>query len=235
MTKVFDRLRSGVSPRNPGPLQNLLFSWAAKRGKAERLPFAQELLLESINERPCLNRKDRTESLDWGAKKFQTAMEKLEQDGFIETQTIAKGSGRPSAYLVLTDKGYSYLKRLRVTEQRLHGSLIHHCTMVKLAQLFKARGYRTRLNHKVTPKLIVDVLCERGDERLVLEVVASDNAKRDAEKCASLADKATWVHLVTTTRELFDHYVAKLGSELPKTARAKVQVSFLDDLLASES
>ena len=235
MTKVLDKLRSGVTPRNPGPLQNLIFSWGAKRDDRERLPFSQELLIESINERPCLNRKDRSESLGWGAKKFQSAMEGLEQHGFIETQTIPSGNGRPSAYLLLTDKGYSYLRRLRVTERRLHGSLIHHCAMLKLAELYKARGYRTRINHKVTPKLIVDVLCERDDERGVFEVVSSNNAKRDADKCASLAEKVAWVQLVATSRELFDHYLAKLGADLPEPAREKVQVSLLDDLLADES
>jgi len=234
MNKVLDRLRSGVTPRNPGPLQNLIFSWGDKRDSKERLPFSQELLIESINERPCLNRKDRSESLGWGAKKFQTAMEGLEQQGFVETQTIPSGNGRPSAHLLLTDKGYSYLKRLRVAERRLHGGLVHHCAMLKLANHFKANGYRTRVNHKLTPKLIVDVLCEREDERGVLEVVNSNNAKRDAEKCEEMADKVGWIQLVATTRELYDHYVSKIGSQLTASVREKIQISFVDDLLEAE-
>ena len=71
MTTELDELRAGIAPRDDGPLQTLLHSWAAARGKRTRLPFAQEQLLESINTTLCLNRSERTKSLDWSAKKFQ--------------------------------------------------------------------------------------------------------------------------------------------------------------------
>ncbi len=235
MTKLLDRLRAGVIERDPAPLQNLIFSWAAERGKSERLPFAQERLMESINENPCSNRKERTDSLGWSIKKFQAAKDRLEQEGFIETQEIARGVGRPDTFLVLTDKGFRYLRNHRVKEKRLHGSLEHHCAIQKLKAHFESKRYVTKLNQKMSPKLIVDLICEGDDERGAVEVVSSNNLKRDAKKCGALAKRCSWVRLVATSRDLFDYYVSRLGKELSQPVLEKVQVSFLDELLSTEN
>ena len=235
MNKILDQLRETTRPRDPNPLQSLFFSWAEKRGKKDRLPFSQERLLESINEAPCLNTTERTSSLGWSSNRFANAREKLEASGLIETKQIASGTGRPHTHLILTDNGFSHLRKLRVTEKRLHGSLEHHCAILKLKKHFESHGYKTEITKKLTPKYIVDLFCEKGDVREAVEVVASNNVHRDAEKCASLAKKISCVHLVTTTNDLFDHYVAKLGKLLDESIRETVQVSMVDELIRSGS
>jgi DNA-binding MarR family transcriptional regulator len=212
-------------------LQNLLFSWARERGKLQRLPFAQERLLESINDCPCMNRTDRARSLGWTAKKFQTAKDRLEQEGFVLSKDLSRGVGRPAALLVLTEKGFEYLAKQAVHPNPLHGDLEHHCAIVKLQASYEHDGYMVRMNHKVTPNLIVDLLCERGDERGAVEVVHSDNLKRDAEKINELATRLAWVHLVVTSQDLFDRYAAKLSALVAPAAAEKLLVSFLDQLL----
>jgi len=235
MSKILDRLRETVRPRNPGPLQSLFFSWAEERGKKDRLPFSQERLLESINDAPCLNTTERTSSLGWSSNRFANARDKLESSGFIETKQIASGTGRPSAHLILTDKGFSHLRKLRVTAKKLHGSLQHHCAILKLKAHFEAQGYKTDITKQLTPNLIVDLFCERDAVREVVEVVSSNNVYRDAEKCASLAEKVSQIHLVTTSKDLFDHYVTKLGKLLEEATRERVLVSMVDDLIQAGS
>jgi len=234
MSKILDKLRSRVVARDPAPLHSLTFSWAEERGRRERLPFTQERLLESVNESPCLNTTERIASLGWTNNRFQRARKELEEHGHLETQELAKGAGRPDTHLVLTDKGFSCLRRLRVAEKRLHGSLEHHCAILRMESHFRSLGYATEAIKKITPKLIVDLFCEKGDERGVVEVVASNNLKRDAGKCAELAKRTSWIHLVATSRELFDYYRARLGKELADSASEKVRVSFADELVSAE-
>ena len=232
MTNLLDRLRSRVIPRDPEPLQSLLYAWASKRGKAERLPFSQEKLLESVNEHPCLNRQERTERLSWSIKKFQNAKDALEGLAMVETQTLSSGPGRPDTYLLLTDVGFRYLRRHRIPPNRLHGSLKHHCAMLRLRSLFEQRGYTVELTQQID-HAVVDLFCKKRNERLAIEVVASDNLARDAKKCEQLTERLDHIHLVTTGRDLFNEYVSRIGKLLSPAARAKVQVSRLSEFLSA--
>ena len=221
--------------RDPGPLRNLFVEWARKRGKLERLSFTQEMLMESINREPCLNRREREKDLGWYSKRFQNAKDKLEESGYIETTEIARGVGRPETFLILTDKGFKYLGKQGIKQERLHGSLEHHCAILKVKSHYDANGYRTKVNHPLTPQLIIDLLCEKGEERGAVEIVNSNNVKRDSEKIAKLVQMVDWVHVVITSKELFDQYLSKLKDELTRPIWQKVTISLLTDLFPAKN
>lgn len=235
MSKAIEKLKASVVERDSGPLGNLFAEWARRKGKLERLPFTQERLLESINSDPCLNRKDRERALGWYSKRFQNAKDKLEERGYIETTQMARGVGRPDTFLVLTEKGFSYLGKQGIKPEKLHGSLQHHCAILKMQSYYTEKGYRTKVNHPMTPKLFIDVLCEKEDERGAVEVVNSNNLKRDMEKIASLAGKLDWIHIVVTESDLFEQYVSASKNDLPASVRQKVTVSPLDELSSPEN
>ena len=230
---LFDRLRSSVRPRDPDPLHSLLASWAESRGQRRRLPFSQERLLESINERPCINRTRRTRSLGWSIRKFQTAQEQLEEAGYLEREQIIRGTGRPDAHLVLTDKAYRYLKRLRIPIHRLHGSLEHHCSICELASAYRAIGFEVQKTATLASGHIVDLLCTNANEKLALEVVHSDNLNRDAKKASAIAVAGYKLVFVTTSQDLFAHYDAKLPTLLPIGIRDSVAVALRDELISA--
>ena len=233
MTKLLDRLRLQVAPRDPEPLQSLLYAWAEARGRRNRLPFSQERLLESINEMPCLNRAQRTRSLGWSIRKFQSAQDQLEELGFVERDQISRGAGRPDSYLILTDQAFRYLRRLRIPERRLHGSLEHHCTICELKRTYRSLSYNVQVTATVDTGHIVDLLCTRDDEALAIEVVHSDNLKRDAAKAVELVRGGYDVLFVTTSADLFAHYGAKLSELLPAELRDKVHMAFRDELISA--
>lgn len=221
MSKTLETLKGKVVHRDPGPLRNLFIEWARKRGKLERLPFAQEILLESINREPCLNRREREKALGWYSKRFQNAKDKLEESGYIETIEIARGVGRPETFLVLTDKGFRYLGKQGIKPERLHGSLEHHCAILKVKGYYDTNGYRTKVNHVLTPQLIVDLLCERGEERGAVEIVNSNNLKRDSEKIAKLVGMVSWLHLVITEKRTFRSVSRQVGNRAAKSDSAE--------------
>ena len=231
MTTELDKLRAGVALRDDGPLQTLLHSWAAARGKQKRLPFAQEQLLESINTTLCLNRSERTKALDWSAKKFQRAKDLLEQIGFVKANQISRGMGRPETYLVLTDDGYRYLRTIRVKENRPHGSVEHHCTICWLKRFYQGMGFLVSVTQKVGLGLIADLLCTKGNETIAIEVVHSDNLHRDAKKAVHLAKHVSGICFVATSRDLFSHYDSKLPALLPDAIRDKVTCALRDELI----
>ena len=232
MTYELDELRSGVTPRDDGPLQSLLFSWASARGKRKRLPFAQEQLLESINTTLCLNRTKRTRALDWSIKKFQDVKDRLELISFVKTEQISRGTGRPETYLTLTDDGYRYLRTIRVKENRPHGSVEHHCSICWLKRFYQGMGFQVSITQKVGLGLIADLLCTKGNETLAIEVVHSDNLHRDAKKATQMAKHVSRICFVATTRDLFSHYDSKLQSFLPDSVREKVSFALRDELIA---
>ncbi|MFC2106487.1 hypothetical protein ACFLS0_07035 [Candidatus Bipolaricaulota bacterium] len=232
MTTALDELHSGVAPRDDGPLQSLLYSWAAARGRRKRLPFAQERLLESVNATLCLNRTQRTRSLDWSIKKFQDVKGRLGLIGFVKAETISRGTGRPETYLVLTDDGYRYLRSIRVKENRPHGSLEHHCSIQWLQHFYRQMGFKVSTTHKLALGLIVDLLCSKDDETIAIEVVHSDNLYRDAKKAGQLAKHVSRICFVATTKDLFSRYDSKLPALLPDSARDKVHFAVRDELIA---
>ena len=230
MSKALEALKGKVVQRDPGPLRNLFMEWAKKKGKLERLSFTQEMLMESINREPCLNRREREKALRWYSKRFQNAKDKLEERGYIETIEMAKGVGRPETFLVLTDKGFKYLGKQGIKPERLHGSLEHHCAILKVKSYYDSNGYSTKVNHSLTPQLVIDLLCEKDEERGAVEIVNSNNLKRDAEKITVLAGMISWIHLVVTDKKLFDTYLTKLRSTLPSSILRKLTISLLRDL-----
>jgi len=230
---LFSRLASSVKPRDPDPLQSLLATWAEARGRRRRLPFSQERLLESINERPCINRTRRTKSLSWSIRKFQTAQDQLEEAGYLEKAQISRGTGRPDAYLVLTEKAYRYLKRLRIPVRRLHGSLEHHCSICELAAAYCAAGFEVQRTATLPSGHIVDLLCIRDDEKLALEVVHSDNLNRDAKKVSPICADGYRMLFVNTTQDLFAHYDSKLWDHVPSGVRDHVSVALRDELISA--
>ena len=230
---LFSRLASSVKPRDPDPLQSLLASWAEARGRRRRLPFSQERLLESINERPCINRTRRTKSLSWSIRKFQTAQDHLEGAGYLEKTQISRGTGRPDAHLILTEKAYRYLRRLRIPVRRLHGSLEHHCSICELAAAYCAAGFDVQKTATLPSGHIVDLLCIRDDEKLALEVVHSDNLNRDAKKVSPICADGYRMLFVTTTQDLFAQYDLKLWDRIPGDVRDHVSVATRDELISA--
>jgi len=232
MTNLLSRLRSRVVTRDPEPLQSLFFAWASRRGKPERLTLSQERLLESVNESPCLNRKDRTVALGWSIKKFQSTKDALEELDLLQTEQVTSGPGRPETFLVLTDAGYKYLRRHHIQPNRLHGSLEHHCAILRIQDHFDRAGYKTSITQPVAPDAIVDLLCTKGPERGAVEVIHTNNVARDAAKCARLADELDWIHLVATSRELMHDYASRFANLVSPSVRTKLAMSFLAEFLS---
>jgi len=181
---------------------------------------------------PCLNRSQRTRLLGWSAKKFQNAKDCLEQIRYVRTETIARGAGRPDSFLALTDKAFSYLKKLRIQPNRLHGSFEHHCSILDLAQHYEFAGYDTQVLAELPGGLIVDLLCTYGNKTVAVEVVCSDNLHRDARKAEQLTERVDQILFVSTTLDLHRHYAAKLPDLVSPSIRRMLAFAQRDQLLA---
>lgn len=223
MNGLLEQLKRKVIPRDRTPLAELVAD-LVRPGK-KRLSHSLEQLLVSINNNPCLNLTQRAKALDWYADRMQRAKEKLKEMGLVQESQLPKRKGRPSKYLVLTEEGCKYLGRIGEKPIPLHGSLRHHCLILKLRASYE-KAYKTDMT-KAIGDFRVDLWCE-GKDKGAVEVVITNHVRRDLGKVRRLARLADWIHVVLDSENLLNHYKYTFGKELPRASLEKIRWSLLD-------
>lgn len=203
MTDALIRLWEHVTPRNDRPYEAFLEELGLSGAQSEEglLPHNQEMLLGNIGRFPCLTRTERQERLGWSPKTMQRAVEALEGK-YIEPVQVKKG-GRGSSYVTyeLTDAARGYMKKRQISWVPRHGGVAHHCAMEGWVKAKREAGFEAGLQRKLRG-LEVDGLARRDGQTVALEVVGSDNFRRDREKFAYVLSHVDRLEVICLTEEL---------------------------------
>jgi hypothetical protein len=213
------------TPRTREPL--LRWREEANREHPERLDFRDEHLLWSVAAHFPLNREQRERLLGWSKDAWSRHVPKLIGWGFLTQETLSLGGkGGSFTILVPTEKGNDYLKRrLGQAPPAIHGSPLHYFAMLKVREWLEGKGYKVWANEK-RDKLLPDLYAkrERDGEVLAVEIVASDNARRDMEKLGKLAPEVDRIVCVVIGGELKRAYEQAAERHLERAVQAKLGI-----------
>jgi hypothetical protein len=224
-----EQLKSCVTPRNDQPIEEFLLriglSTVKKEEKPSVLPHNQEVLLANIGRYPCLDRRERQEMLGWHPQTMQNALEALKDRYIRPVQTKKGGPGSGYVTYELTEEAKQYMIRRQIPFTKLSGGLIHHCTVQRWIEAKEQEGYKVRAQAPVG-NMLIDALAT-GPQTIGLEVVASDNIKRDVEKFPKLLKHVDVLEVLCTTYELEKMYLTALKKQLPSEAFQRMVIRTL--------
>jgi len=172
------------------PPQDNTESEVPDRGDDQKIPEDAATLLKHIAENPFDNFTTHRETCSIGKHKVSKARQWLEENDYIVVDSIktTRGQCRPSAYLVLQEKAWNYLK----TKPRLgKGSFRHqiYCHIIK--QKLERQGWKVKVESSVNlSKKLIDVVAQRNQEIVGYEITLHfENLKQNIEKDLKLLSK----------------------------------------------
>lgn len=217
-TSITEKLANNITPRNDQPYEEFILllglSTTKKEEKPSVLSHNQEVLLANIGRYPCLDRRERQAMLNWHPQTMQNAIEAL-KDRYIKPIQAKKG-GPGSSYITfeLTEEAKQYMVKRQISFTKLSGGVVHHCTAERWMEAKRQEGYQVRAQVSVGD-MFIDALAT-GPKTIGLEVVASDNIKRDREKFPKILNHVDLLEIVCTTYDLEKMYYNALKKQLPQ-------------------
>jgi DNA-binding Lrp family transcriptional regulator len=173
----------------------------------------QFLLLKQIAKQPFLHISQRAKTLGWSADKMLNFIQKLESAGLILRVDVRLGEkGRPAQLLELSAKALELLKAQGVAPKPLHGGLLHAFWIDRLSQTYRKAGYAVEDNTLLSETYQPDLVCLKGKEQLIVEVVVSpqniEHLRRQIEEALVHGFK---VIVATYPKELAEALANKLS------------------------
>lgn len=214
---VFHKIGSDVTPRNDQPLEDFLLKIDIKPAEEKQsaiLPHNQEVLMGNIGRFPCLTRQERQEMLGWQPQTMQNSIDSLVKAGYLTANRLKRG-GQGSGYVAyeLTKQARDYMIGRQIHFQKLHGSLEHHCVIDQWVEAKKEIGFTVKRQVPVG-EFIFDAMTTQP-QKVGLEVVASDNLKRDIDKFPQLLKVVNELEVMILDSDLYKQYHRALKKELP--------------------
>ena len=160
----------------------------AKAVKSERVFLSDDAfrLLLNVNERPFNGIAARQKELGISATRLEKAKQELITKGFVQQLELALGGRRPTAFLVLTQEGISFLES-RGIDTRLwayigHVGFEHMLYQTLIRWYLQKLGYDAHLEVTLGNRRF-DVLASNGKRKLAFEIEldASANVKQKLE------------------------------------------------------
>ena len=183
-------------------------------------------LLNNINTHPFSGIVGRKKLLDISAWKLEKAKKELITKGLVVQKEIQL-TGRPTAFLILTNKALQFLDSKGIDTRKWryigHVGYEHMLYQVLIRSGFEKIGYDAHLEVEVSRDRRIDVLAVKGKWRIGIEVELSANVdlRHKLEGIESLH-----ALYIVTRKDMFYQIRDKLG-DLPE----KVRVYSIDVLL----
>ncbi|MFC1489236.1 hypothetical protein ACFL6B_05270 [Thermodesulfobacteriota bacterium] len=191
-------------------------------------------VLYTLSENPFLKYTQLQKECGFGVSRLNKASGWLVKDGFVEIEKIKASKGKPSKFLVLTDKAFNFLK---LKKPRGKGSFKSKLYYHLIEAFLVKQGWKVSIEGRtVHSDKLIDVLAFRQDEGFVAYELTlnMDNVLLNIQKDI-LESKVNKVVIVCENKAKCKKTEQKIRESEPKPKMVRIEFQTIDSFFLKEN